>query len=371
METYKKAYTEDIIKTDISIIIETITSKISRITNSNSLFICFIKELELKYQIKAEKENSFIKEIKKKFRNKAQEKLSSIKKKMIGHIIEIAKKLILDYQDKIEDFEKKQIYDDPKLDEILRKKGNISSFYSDIKNNREKLRDNLIELKNMCMEKKIYPFFEEYTQILIDRNSDYKTCTKDYVLEYMVLPFKILEIDLSKDEEIKIVYNIPDDFRFLPISKYYNTFLGKYMEIKSEIKYVSETNFEKEIKELIDDDEFIDEIFRIISSKSVSSYLKAKIKFLKDYNVEFVEEGSYDVFIKDQYDEFMIDMKKDFKKFRDLIIIKQICYKIPAMTDLNMRIYINPIYEISENLKKDNNQIKSVLKSETYNFISS
>ena len=135
------------------------------------------------------------------------------------------------------------------------------------------------------------------------------------------------------------------------------------MEIKSEIKYVSETNFEKEIKELIDDDEFIDEVFRIISSKSVSSYLKAKIKFLKDYNVEFVEEGSYDVFIKDQYDEFMIDMKKDFKKFRDLIIIKQICYKIPAMTDLNMRIYINPIYEISENLKKDNNQIKSVLKS--------
>ena len=110
---------------------------------------------------------------------------------MIGHIIEIAKKLILDYQDKIEDFEKKQIYDDPKLDEILRKKGNISSFYNDIKNNREKLRDNLIELKNKCMEKEIYPFFEEYAQILIDRNSDYKTCTKNYVLEYMVLPFKI------------------------------------------------------------------------------------------------------------------------------------------------------------------------------------
>ena len=106
LETFKKAFTEDIIKTDISIIIETITSKISRITNSNSLFMCFIKELELKCQIKAEKENSFIKEIKKKFRNKAQEKLSSIKKKMIGHIIEIAKKLILDYQDKIEDFEK-------------------------------------------------------------------------------------------------------------------------------------------------------------------------------------------------------------------------------------------------------------------------
>jgi len=81
---------------------------------------------------------------------------------------------------------------------------------------------------------------------------------------------------------MKIVYNIPDEFRFLPISKYNNTFLGKYMEIKNEIKYASKANFEKEIKELIDDNEFIDEVFRIISSKSVSSYLKAKIKFLND-----------------------------------------------------------------------------------------
>ena len=72
------------------------------------------------------------------------------------------------------------------------------------------------------------------------------------------------------------------------------------MEFKNEIKYVSETNYEKDIKELINDNKFIDEIFRIISSKSVSSYLRAKIKFLNDYNVEFVEEGSYDVFLKNQ-----------------------------------------------------------------------
>ena len=282
---------------------------------------------------------------------------------MVGHITEISNKLILIYRSKIEDFERKNLYDDPKLDGMHRKKGNILSFHNDIKNNREKFRDNLIELKNKCMEKEIYPLFEEYSQILIDGNSDYKTCTKDYVLENMILPFKILEIDLSKDEEMKIVYNIPDEFRFLPISKYSNTFLGKYMEIKSEIKYASKNNYEKGIKALIEDNEFIDEIFRIISSKSVSSYLKTKIKFLNDYKVEFIEEGSYDVFLKSQYDEFMIDMKKDYNKFRDLIIIKQICYKIPAMTDSSMRIYINPIYEISENLQKDDNKIKSVVKS--------
>ena len=33
------------------------------------------------------------------------------------------------------------------------------------------------------------------------------------------------------------------------------------------------------------------------------------------------------------------------------------------MTDSTMRIYINPIYEISENIQKDPIQLKSVLKS--------
>lgn len=359
LETYKKAYKEDIIKTDISIIIETITSKISRITNSNSLFMCFVNELKMKYEIKIENENSFIKEMDKQFRKKSQENLESIKERMIGHITDITNNMILKYQDKIDDIKD----DDPNLDKILSKKRIISRFYNDIKNNWKIYRDDLINLKNKCMGKELYSLFEEYSQIMIDENNDYKTCTKEYLLDYIILPFKILDIDLSKDEEMKIVYNIPDDFGFLPKSKYYNTFLGKYMEFKNEIKYVSETNYEKDIKELINDNKFIDEIFRIISSKSVSSYLRAKIKFLNDYNVEFVEEGSYDVFLKNQYDEFMTDMKKDFKKFRDLIIIKQICYKIPAMTDSSMRIYINPIYEISENLKKDSNQIKSVLKS--------
>ena len=97
--------------------------------------MCFINELKLKYQIKTETENAFIKEMNGKFRIVAQEKLLSIKKKIVGHITEISNKLILIYQSKIEDFEKKKLYDDPKLDEILRKKGNISSFHNDIKNN--------------------------------------------------------------------------------------------------------------------------------------------------------------------------------------------------------------------------------------------
>ena len=56
-------------------------------------------------------------------------------------------------------------------------------------------------------------------------------------------------------------------------------------------------------------------------------------------------------------------MKNDYQKFLDLIIIKQICYKIPAMTDSSMRIYMNPIYQIKGDLKTDEIKRKSVLKS--------
>ena len=177
------------------------------------------------------------------------------------------------------------------------------------------------------------------------------------------MPFKINDIDLNKDEEIKIVYNIPSDFLFEPKDKYYNTFLGKYIEIKEELKYVQQRNYEKEITEIINDDNFIKGFFQIISNDIISSFFQAKIKFGKDYGVEFVENDEFDIFLKDNYLKFINDINKNYNKFRDFIIIKQICYKIPAMTDSTMRIYINPIYEISENIQKDPIQLKSVLKS--------
>ena len=149
----------------------------------------------------------------------------------------------------------------------------------------------------------------------------------------------------------------------LKIYKYYNTFLGKYMEIKEELKYVQQRNYEKEITEIINDDNFIKGFFQIISNDIISSFFQAKIKFGKDYDFEFVENDEFDIFLKDNYLNFINDINKNYNKFRDFIIIKQICYKIPAMTDSTMRIYINPIYEISENIQKDPIQLKSVLKS--------
>ena len=366
LKSEKNAYKENIIKSDISILIETITSKATRITNSNTLFYCFINELKEKFNIKKEIVNSeFIKKMNESFKVKANEKLLTIKSEIFEHILKFASKIILQYNREIEDelpnAEKTKNYS--KIDNLLVEKNKISKFYNEIKNNKELYKDDLIKIRNKSMELNIYSCFEYYSKILLENNSEYKECTGQYILENILLPFKINDIDLNKDEEIKIVYNIPSDFLFEPKDKYYNTFLGKYIEIKEELKYVQQRNYEKEITEIINDDNFIKGFFQIISNDIISSFFQAKIKFGKDYDFEFVENDEFDIFLKDNYLKFINDINKNYNKFRDFIIIKQICYKIPAMTDSTMRIYINPIYEISENIQKDPIQLKSVLKS--------
>ena len=366
LKSEKNAYKENIIKSDISILIETITSKATRITNSNTLFYCFINELKEKFNIKKEIVNSeFIKKMNESFKVKANEKLLTIKSEIFEHILKFASKIILQYNREIEDelpnAEKTKNYS--KIDNLLVEKNKISKFYNEIKNNKELYKDDLIKIRNKSMELNIYSCFEYYSKILLENNSEYKECTGQYILENILLPFKINDIDLNKDEEIKIVYNIPSDFLFEPKDKYYNTFLGKYIEIKEELKYVQQRNYEKEITEIINDDNFIKGFFQIISNDIISSFFQAKIKFGKDYGVEFVENDEFDIFLKDNNLKFINDINKNYNKFRDFIIIKQICYKIPAMTDSTMRIYINPIYEISDNIQKDPIQLKSVLKS--------
>ena len=104
LKTEKNAYKENIIKSDISILIETITSKATRITNSNTLFYCFINELKEKFNIKKEIVNSeFIKKMNESFKVKANEKLLTIKSEIFEHILKIAIKIILQYNSEIED----------------------------------------------------------------------------------------------------------------------------------------------------------------------------------------------------------------------------------------------------------------------------
>jgi len=366
LNNVKNAYEDDIIKTDISILVEIITSKVKRITNSSSLFLCFVNELMEKYQIKIDTEKSeFIKKINKLFKEKAKEKLEINKNGIFVYIKNTALLIINKYQNDIKNEYKKLQKDDSsdysKLYEFLNKTKFFNEFYNEIKDKPEIYQSNIMELKRKCMDKNVYYFFEYYSEKLLKRVM-YNSCTKEYILNNILLPFAINEIGKS-DEDMYIIYNIPDSYDFMPVSKYNNNFLGYYLEAKKELNYAKEKNYKNEINEIINNDTFIKEFFSIISSKEISKYFESKIKFEDGYQVKFVNDDNYDIFLKDHYQKFIEDMKSNFNKFKLLILVKQICYKIPFMTDSSIIIFINPIYEISCDLKDNYQKINSVLKS--------
>ena len=363
----KDEYNDSIVKTDISILIETITSKVLRITNSSSLFLCFVNELKEKYKIKYSSEkNEFISNIKPLFKQKAEKKMQTIKKELFTHIRNTTLLIMNKYKEDINEEYKKTLkensQDFDKLDQKLNKIKDIRDFYNEIKNKQELYENNLEELEKKCMNTTIKCFFEYYAEKLL-KEEIYKSCTKDYILENIILPFKINKIELNNDEEINIIYSIPDNYRFYPEKRFYHTFLGYYLEIKKELKYPNKENYENEINSLFKDKKFIEDFFSIITSDEVSKYFKSKIKFESGYQISFVKDGEYDIYLEKNYEEFLKDMEKNYEKFIDFIIIKQICYKIPAMTNSLMRIYINPLYEISGEAKNDSTKSKSIIKS--------
>ena len=77
------------------------------------------------------------------------------------------------------------------------------------------------------MDKNIYFFFEYYSEKLLEKEL-YNSCTKEYILNNILLSFAINEIGES-DEDLNIINNILDFYSFKPINKYYNTFLGCYL----------------------------------------------------------------------------------------------------------------------------------------------
>ena len=146
----KNAYEDDIIKSDISIIVEVITSKVKRITKSITLFLCFVNELREKYKIKLEYEKSeFIKKVNSMFKEKekAKEKYENIKRELFQHIKDIASLIIkeynLDIKNEYKRLEKVDSSDYSKIDELFSKIKLFGAIYKEIKDNQEKYKNNL------------------------------------------------------------------------------------------------------------------------------------------------------------------------------------------------------------------------------------
>ena len=245
----KNAFNDNIIKSDISILIEVITSKVTRITNSSSLFLCFVNELKEKYGIKKETGKSeFIEKVEELVKKKAPERLRNIKKELYTYIKDKSFKIKKEYQDDInEQYNKLLLINNPDftdLDKSLDKAKLFGEFYDEIKNNPEKYQDNLEELKEKCMEENVHYLFEYYAEKLLNKE-EFNSCTKDYILNNLLLPFMINNINMNNEEDMKIIYNIPNNYGFDTVKKYYNTFLIYYLESKKELKYSQEKIMKK------------------------------------------------------------------------------------------------------------------------------
>ena len=217
----------------------------------------------------------------------------------------------------------------------------------------------------------IYNLLEEYSNSQVLNNNP-NEITKEYILKNFFEPFNIIDIDMNDEDNIKILYNIKKNSNLSDESKdiIAKKFYSEYLNIKKEIVFASLNNYKKEIEEIIDKDkDFMKNIYLILQSEPVSQYLKSKIK-LDEKNaflVNFIDESNKgelpDQCLKDQYEQFISDIKDNYNNFKNLIKIKNLCYKIPALTGPNMKIFINPIMNFSDEAKEDECQMKSILKS--------
>ena len=248
MQTIDQAYMDNIIKSDISILVDIISLKTERIINSSTLFLCFINELKNKYKKETE-DNQFVKDMNIYFNQKAKEKLKHIKVKIYEHIVQVALDIMHKYQNdidtKIENADKTNDYSE--IQKILDQKKIVRTFREDIQNNSEIYENDINKLKEKCFDEKILPCFMYYSQKLSE-SKKYGSCKKEDILNNIILPFQINEINTENDDDIKIVCNIPDSCQIEPKKNISDTFLGYYLNAKKELDYTKQQNYENEIK---------------------------------------------------------------------------------------------------------------------------
>lgn len=171
-------------------------------------------------------------------------------------------------------------------------------------------------------------------------------------MDEFVLPFNILEIELN-DNNSRIIYNLKYNEEAYPGDYFYygDTFYQQFLEKKKEIDYSLKGNYRTEIANMIENDNFIKELCSILESKSISYYFQ---------NISLIGEQC----LKEQYEYFMTDIKNSkYQLIKNLIRVKGLCYKIPALTGPSMKIFINPILNFSEYAENNQIQRNNILKS--------
>lgn len=329
-----------------------------KIFESIEYFSLSRKELEKKYKIEC---TDFSTKYDEKWKDEAKDIIKKLEKKKISNFEQILSSCESFYSDS-DDFENLE-----KMGELLHK----------YKKNSKNLSMNELEKQYFSNDEyKVYmDYFWKKTLLLKGYNINHPEYGDKYKLIQKKYLFpNILKIDLENIENcvyllyIKTVENkIKKDY-FYNYDDEYNALLNQKENYSKE----TENDLLEDIKNIIEDDKFVNDFLEILNSKSVSDYFERRRRFLGDennFNIEFL--SNYDIELDDDdllRNEFL-RLKEFFKKdknfLKNLIVYKYLPKSIRAFVDPRMRIVINPLFfEFTTDLSYIKK--KEILKSYIY-----
>ena len=366
LENKKEAYMNEKIKFIINILCEILTGKSKTIINNGEFYEGSILELKTIYKDIQYNEYELIKKTNIFYKDKALKKIEEVKNDLFDYIIQIFETSTFNLTEKLNnEINTKMINNESneennktieELNVLENKLKNIKQIFAKFKQMKENCKNTQELIENCIKNEDYYNCFKEFSSYYYNYLN--KKIDKQYLLDNILLPSGIYNIDLTNQEELNLIYDIEynnkyefDDNRI----EINNTFYEKYLEKKEEIKeYKESKNYENEIINIINNDNFMKEFYNILNSKSVTYYLNNKRKYdTYNNNVTIIldENKEGDENLKEQFQQFLSDIKVNFVNFRKLIIIKQLGFKIKSTIDSSMRIFINPVLNFSKECK--------------------
>ena len=369
LEKEENAYRNDKIKFDINILVELISGKDEPILNDKYFYRQSIEELENEYNIIFnEKNNEEIIRLNEIIKDNGLQKINTVKNNLKNNIAQI---FMLSYSEMNNYISNIKNFKDYEEKEINLNNVKIALYeFLEYKKTLDQTEDFINKCKN---NKEIMNILNYYIEHLIKSDNIFLKRDSNYIIENIVFQEGIFEIDLNNQENLNIIYDI-DCSKYIineTFREYEKIFYYQYLKLKKEEEdFKKLNNYEKEIFTLINNNDFLNEFFSILNSPSVSYFLNGKRKNPQDEKNQLIGNNNFNNFSNDdlsqQFTEFMKYINNDYHNLTNLIIIKQLGFKINSIVNSNMRIFINTKLDLNKealsNEAKKSELLKAFLK---------
>lgn len=362
-----KAYGNNMVKFNINILVEMIANKNKVLLSNIYFYKQTISELKNEFKDKVQFDEKNIKEISELnniIKEKALIKFNKIKEEIFPNLELLVNNAYI--RVKYDLFNDKTIKNDDIRSEKINKINNSMTKFINIKNVIKDAKEIIDNCKNdediNFMMKSFLIILKKEGKIIVDKDID-------YLLNNIVFQSGVFNIDLNDIENLYMIYDI-EYKEDCEISDYNKMFYSKYLKMKEEkVEFENLHSYQKEIDSLIKNDKFMDDFYYILQSPSVSKFFEGKRKYSYNskFETKFIDDKNLNDFPDDdlsgQFKAFIKDTKKNYNKFRDLIIFKQLGLKIHGAVDSNMRIFLNPTLYFSKDPMNAQIQKDEIIKS--------